>query len=68
MKGGVGFAIGGLENLAKKENLELVGNKKMDCPQMPRAILVFDSSMSSNEYNDMIGFLEDRATSKKLET
>ena len=66
MKGGVGFAIGGLENLAEKENLELAGNKKWTARKMPRAILVFDSSMSSNEYNDMIGFLEDRATSKKL--
>ena len=36
MKGGVGFAIGGLENLAEKENLELAGNKKWTARKMPR--------------------------------
>ena len=64
LNGGIALGIGGLENLLMNESVELEANAKWKAQKMPRMTIVFDTSLSQDEFDEKMNF-EKKGKSKK---
>ncbi len=66
MNGGLAFGVGRIENLFEREIAPTGENASWEAERMPESILVFDSSMSLKQFEEIISFLSEMKRSGKL--